>query len=83
MALLDLIMIKQECQKIYNNLLVPDVMLNVLVMQEKNQKYLMTHKFIQKWGGNLMGVYNGHPIDESDLKNVGRKLSKYCKKKVF
>ena len=34
------------------------------------------HIRLQKWGGNLMGVYNGHPIDiESDLKNVGRKLS--------
>ena len=31
---------------------------------------------MQKWGGNLMGVYNGHPIDiDSDLKNVGRKLT--------
>ena len=39
---------------------------------------------LQKWGGNLMGVYNGHPIDiDSDLKNVGRKLSKYCKKDSF
>ena len=39
---------------------------------------------MQKWGGNLMGVYNGHPIDiDSDLKNVGRRLSKYCKEKKF
>tara|TARA_B100001175_G_C19380844_1_gene576502 strand:+ start:408 stop:914 length:507 start_codon:yes stop_codon:yes gene_type:complete len=39
---------------------------------------------MQKWGGNLMGVYNGHPIDiDSDLKNVGRKLSKYCKEKKY
>ena len=35
---------------------------------------------LQKWGGNLMGVYNGHPIDiDSDLKNINRKLYKYCK----
>ena len=39
---------------------------------------------MQKWGGNLKGVYNGHPIDiESDLKNVGRKLSKFCNKNRF
>lgn len=39
---------------------------------------------MQKWGGNLKGVYNGHPIDiESDLKNVGRKLSKFCNKNIF
>ena len=39
---------------------------------------------MQKWGGNLMGVYNGHPIDiDSDLKNVGRKLKKYCKDEKF
>jgi hypothetical protein len=31
-----------------------------------------------------MGVYNGHPIDiDSDLKNVGRKLKKYCKDEKF
>ena len=38
---------------------------------------------MQKWGGNLRGVYNGHPIDiDSDLKNVGKKLSKFnCKEK--
>ena len=39
---------------------------------------------MQKWGGNLMGVYNGHPIDiDSDLKNVGRKLKKFCKDETF
>ncbi len=39
---------------------------------------------MQKWGGNLRGVYNGHPIDiDSDLKNVGRKLSKYCDEQKF
>jgi len=39
---------------------------------------------MQKWGGNLMGVYNGHPIDiDSDLKNVGRKLSKYCQQYII
>ena len=31
---------------------------------------------LQKWGGNLMGVYNGHPIDiDSDLN--GSIVSKY------
>ena len=31
-----------------------------------------------------MGVRNGHPIDiETDLKNVNRKLSKYCEKDSF
>jgi hypothetical protein len=39
---------------------------------------------MQKWGGNLKGVYNGHPIDiDSDLKNVGRKLSKFCNNDKF
>ena len=40
---------------------------------------------MQKWGGNLRGVYNGHPIDiDSDLKNVGKKLSKFnCKEKSY
>jgi|TARA_Y100000389_G_C17420234_1_gene496267 hypothetical protein len=39
---------------------------------------------MQKWGGNLQGVYNGHPIDiESDLKNVGRRLSKFCNENKF
>ena len=39
---------------------------------------------MQKWGGNLLGVYNGHPIDiDSDLKNVGRKLKKFCNDEKF
>ena len=39
---------------------------------------------LQKWGGNLMKVSNGHPIDiDSDLIGITRKLSKDCKQKEF
>ena len=34
----------------------------------------------QRWGGNLMQVHRGHPIDiDSDLIGITRKLSKNCK----
>ena len=42
------------------------------------------HYRLQRWGGNLGHVLNGHPIDiDSDLKGVTRKLTKYCQKKEF
>lgn len=51
---------------------------------EKPRLYNDPQLRLQKWGANLMGVRNGHPIDiESDLKNVNRKLSKYCEKDSF
>lgn len=40
-----------------------------------NDPYMM----IQKWGGNLMSVPQGHPIDiDSDLIGLTRKLGKDC-----
>jgi len=37
------------------------------------------HIRLQKWGGNLMLVKNGHPIDiDSDLIGLTRKLTKGC-----
>ena len=42
------------------------------------------HIRLQKWGGNLMNVRNGHPIDiDSDLMGITRKLSKDCKKSEY
>ena len=77
-------MIKQEFKKIYNKQPELEDILNVPGNAgDKPEIFNDPQVRLQKWGGNLMGVYNGHPIDiESDLKNVGRKLSKYCKKIV-
>jgi len=45
-----------------------------------NDPYMM----IQKWGGNLMSVSNGHPIDiDSDLMGLTRKLGKDCIKDEY
>ena len=39
---------------------------------------------MQKWGGNLRGVYNGHPIDiDSDLKNVGKNYQNLTARKIY
>ena len=39
---------------------------------------------MQRWGGNLMGVTGGHPIDiDSDLIGLTRKLKKFCNKREY
>ena len=41
------------------------------------------HYRLQRWGGNLGHVLNGHPIDiDSDLIGLNKNLSKYDEKRV-
>ena len=80
MAFTDLIMINVEQKEFTTNTGPGRYILNVPGNAgDKPAVFNDPQLRMQKWGGNLQGVYNGHPIDiESDLKNVEENYTNFA-----